>query len=80
MSTGYMTVAQNLYASAIHTPSQAVANGPDIPLPLPHWQHVKFLAQQEQEALARKGARRRDGGGLVHLRDDGDGLRHLLLR
>ena len=52
--------SENPYASAIHTLRQAVSNGPDIPLPLPHWRHVRFLAQQEQEALARK-EREEDG-------------------
>jgi hypothetical protein len=45
--------SENPYGSAIHQLRQAVANGAEVPLPLPHWQKVKFLAQQEQEAMAR---------------------------
>lgn len=47
---------ENPYASAIHSLRQAIANGPDIPLPLPHWRHVKFLEDQERAALERKEA------------------------
>jgi hypothetical protein len=42
-----------MYASAVRDLRQAVSAGPEVPLPLPHWRHLKFLAQQEQEAMAR---------------------------
>jgi hypothetical protein len=59
----------NPYDPPIRDLRQAVGNGPDVPLPMPHWRHAKFLAGQERAALERQGReqgdRRKPGAEVV---------------